>query len=59
MKWYIARCRFDGGEVIKFRVQAHDCKGLEAAAAAMIISLTGHIPVKVEVEPFPMQVMSA
>ena len=57
MKWYIARCRFDGGEVIKFRVQAHDCKGLEAAAAA--ISLTGHIPVKVEVEPFPMQVMSA
>ena len=55
MKWNICTAFFKGGKKVKFRVQANDIRGLEATAAAMVISMTNRIPEKVEITECPVQ----
>ena len=55
MKWYIAKCYFNGGRVIKFRTQAYSTEGLEPTANAIAMTFTGRIPEKVEFVLCPIQ----
>lgn len=54
MKMYIAKCFF-GNKVIKFRTQAYSTKGLESTANAIAMTLTGHIPDRIEFVLCPIQ----
>lgn len=55
MKWYIAKCYFNGGRIIKFRTQAYNTEGLEPTANAIAMTLTGRIPDRIEFDLCPIQ----
>ena len=55
MKWYIAKCYYNGGRVVKFRTQACDTVGLKPIAAAIAYGFTGRIPVEIVFDLCPIQ----
>lgn len=55
MKWYIAKCYFNGGGVLKFRTQAHSTEGLKPTVNAIVMTFTGRVPDRVEFALCPIQ----